>query len=56
MIESRLEYINTDILRELNESLKKKYIEIAIGVETVNDYIRNCYINKGTSFHDFETV
>jgi radical SAM enzyme (TIGR01210 family) len=56
VVESRLEYINYDKLRELKENLKKKYIEIAIGVETVNDYIRNHYINKNMLFNDFKTV
>lgn len=56
VVESRIEYINSSKLRELKESLKKKYIEIGIGVETVNDYIRNYYINKGTSFNDFRTI
>ncbi|MFX0027728.1 MAG: archaeosine biosynthesis radical SAM protein RaSEA [Candidatus Hermodarchaeota archaeon] len=56
VVESRIDYINSHKLRELKEGLKKKYIEIAIGVETTNDHIRNCYINKGTSFQDFKTV
>ena len=29
------------------------YIEVAIGLETVDDHIRNTYINKGLLFKDF---
>lgn len=56
VIESRIEYITSDRLTELNDNLKNKHIEIAIGVETVNDHIRNHYINKGMLFNDFKTV
>ncbi|MBY8989139.1 MAG: archaeosine biosynthesis radical SAM protein RaSEA [Candidatus Lokiarchaeota archaeon] len=56
VIESRIEYITSDRLTELKDNLKNKHIEIAIGVETVNDYIRNHYINKGMLFNDFKTV
>jgi len=55
-IESRVEYINAEKLKDLKENLKGKYIEIAIGLETVNDYIRNYYINKGMRFEDFKNI
>ncbi|MFW9821334.1 MAG: archaeosine biosynthesis radical SAM protein RaSEA [Candidatus Thorarchaeota archaeon] len=55
-IESRLEYINAEKLRTLKENLKGKYIELAFGLETVNDYIRKHYINKGMRFEEFEEV
>ncbi|TFG30267.1 MAG: TIGR01210 family radical SAM protein [Promethearchaeota archaeon] len=53
VIESRVEYLTPDLLLELKEHLKNKYIEIGIGLETVNDYIRNSYINKGLSYDSF---
>ncbi|MHA2181939.1 MAG: hypothetical protein ACXAAH_10985, partial [Promethearchaeota archaeon] len=56
VMESRVEYINAEKLRKLKENLKGKYIEIAIGIETVNDYIRNCYINKGMKFEEFKNI
>ncbi|MHA2182618.1 MAG: archaeosine biosynthesis radical SAM protein RaSEA [Promethearchaeota archaeon] len=56
VIESRVEYITSERLAELKANLKNKHIEIAIGVETVDDYIRNHYINKGMLFNDFKTV
>ena len=56
VIESRLEYINAEKLRNIKENLNGKYIEIAIGIETVNDYIRNYYINKGMRFDEFKQI
>jgi radical SAM enzyme (TIGR01210 family) len=55
-IESRLEYISAEKLKDLKDNLKGKYIEIAIGIETVNDYIRNFYINKGMRFEEFKNI
>ncbi len=53
VIESRLEYIKTEKLEEIREFFDKKYLEIAIGLETTDDYIRNNYINKGVLFESF---
>ncbi len=53
-IESRPEFIteeNLEIFNELNAEL-----EIGIGLETANDYIRNEIINKGFSFEDFKNA
>ena len=56
VIESRVEYVTTEVLLEIKELLPHKYVEIAIGLETINDYIRNNYINKGLSMSDFKRV
>ncbi|MFX1312893.1 MAG: archaeosine biosynthesis radical SAM protein RaSEA [Promethearchaeota archaeon] len=56
IIESRVDYITTEKISEIKEYLKDKYVEIAIGLETVNNYIRNSYINKGFLFEDFKEV
>ncbi len=57
VVESRIEYINSEKLELMKDYLKNKYIEIGIGLETVDDYIRNNYINKGFKFKSFkETV
>ncbi len=56
VIESRLEYITSENLEEIRESLNNKYLEIAIGLETVDDYIRNNFINKGVLLKDFKSV
>ena len=53
VVESRVEYITAEKLKKIKEDLPNKYIEVAIGLETVNDYIRNNYINKGLNFKDF---
>ncbi|MFX0005134.1 MAG: TIGR01210 family radical SAM protein, partial [Candidatus Hermodarchaeota archaeon] len=50
VIESRMEYITTDKLAEIRDTLNRKYLEIAIGLESVDDYVRNNYINKGVLF------
>ncbi|UCD00558.1 MAG: archaeosine biosynthesis radical SAM protein RaSEA [Promethearchaeota archaeon] len=54
VIESRIEHITSEKLEELREFFDSKYIEIAIGLETVNDYVRSNYINKGFLFKDFK--
>ncbi len=54
VIESRMEYITSEKLEEIRGFFDKKHFEIAIGLETVNDYIRNNYINKGILFKDFK--
>ncbi len=56
VIESRLEYITSEKLREIREIFNKKYLEIAIGLESVDDYIRNNFINKGVLFKDFKSA
>lgn len=53
VIESRVEYLTPNQLSELKHNLKNKYIEIGIGLETVNDYIRYNYINKGLTYKNF---
>ena len=53
VIESRVDYITNEKLKKMKSTLKDKYVEVAIGLETVNDYIRNRYINKGLKFKDF---
>ena len=52
VIESRVEYITQEKLINMKSSLDI-YTEVAIGLETVNDHIRNAYINKGLLFEDF---
>ncbi len=52
VIESRVDYITQEKLIKMKSSLGI-YIEVAIGLETVNDHIRNAYINKGLLFKDF---
>ena len=53
VIESRVDYITQEKLTKMKSILDNLYIEVAIGLETVNDHIRNAYINKGLLFKDF---
>ncbi len=54
IVETRPEYVDYEILRECHEILGEIYFEVAIGLETSNDNIRNYYINKGFELKDFE--
>lgn len=56
VIESRLEHLNKEKIVDLKKNLDNKYIELAIGLETVDDYIRNRYINKGMLYSDFKKI
>jgi radical SAM enzyme (TIGR01210 family) len=56
VIESRVDYITDEKLNRMKQILNKKYVEVAIGLESVDDYIRNTYINKGLKFKDFLDV
>ena len=51
IVESRPEYVTSAICDDLSRI--NRHVEVAIGLETSNDCIRNDYINKGFSFHDF---
>jgi len=53
VVESRIEYLKEKKLEAIKEALKDKYIEIAIGLESVDDHIRNNYVNKGLLYDDF---
>ncbi len=53
VFESRPEYLNAETLAELKNDLKNNYIEIGIGLESVSDYVRINYINKGFLFKEF---
>ncbi|MBY9006219.1 MAG: archaeosine biosynthesis radical SAM protein RaSEA [Candidatus Lokiarchaeota archaeon] len=55
-IETRVEFINKNVLKEMQKYLENKYVELGIGLESVDDYIRNNYINKNLLFDDFIRV
>ena len=54
IVESRPEFLSPPLLADMKDALDRKTTEIGIGVETVNDYIRVNYINKGFLFEDFK--
>lgn len=53
VVESRVEYLSSKKLKKIKNDLQNKYIEIGIGLETVDDYIRNRYVNKGLTYKEF---
>lgn len=53
VLESRPEYVTTEILGKISEICKDKIVEIGIGLETVNDEIRDRCVNKGFKFIDY---
>jgi radical SAM enzyme (TIGR01210 family) len=53
VVESRVEYIKESDLKAIRQTLKEKHVEIAIGLESVNNHVRNYYVNKGLLYEDF---
>jgi len=53
IVETRPEFINDEKIGDLNIV---EYLELAIGLETADDFIRSKYINKGFSFEDYKTA
>ncbi len=52
VVESRPEFITDSIVKEIEQA--GITIEVGIGLETSNDWIRNDILNKGFSFRDFK--
>ena len=53
IIESRPEYITSEIIDELETTLTNIDLEIGVGLETSNDQIRNLCLNKGFNQNEF---
>lgn len=54
IFESRPEYISLRLLREIEENLPNKRVEIGIGLETADDFIRETCVNKGFTLEEFK--
>jgi radical SAM enzyme (TIGR01210 family) len=54
VVESRPEYIIGNVIRECSEAIPNKIFEVAIGLETANELIREQRINKGFTNQNFE--
>ncbi len=52
VVESRPEFVNENVAREIEEAGIQ--IEVGIGVESSNDWVREKLINKGFTFQDFK--
>lgn len=53
IVETRPEFINAEKIAGLKIT---EHLELAIGLETANDFIRANYINKGFSFDDYKAA
>ena len=53
-VESRPEYITDERLSELKDIFQSKKLEISIGLETANDFVRERAINKGFTYVDYK--
>ena len=54
LIESRVEYINTERIKLFKKILGNKILKIGIGLESSNNKIRNEYIRKGLKIEDYD--
>ncbi|MDD2715596.1 MAG: archaeosine biosynthesis radical SAM protein RaSEA [Candidatus Wallbacteria bacterium] len=55
-IETRPEFVNELVLRELNQYLGQIEVEIGIGIETTSDLVRDLCINKGYGYKEFSAA
>lgn len=55
IIESRPEFITEEAIREIEETLADKRVEIGVGLELENDLFREICINKGFNFEEYES-
>lgn len=53
VIESRPEYITEKLLTKYREILPNQYLEIGVGLETTDDFVRTNIINKGFAWTAF---
>jgi radical SAM enzyme (TIGR01210 family) len=53
-VESRPEYVNNKTLKDVKTIVSSKKLEIGIGLETSNDYIRKKCLNKGFNFSQYK--
>lgn len=53
ILESRPEFVNEKLLSSISKICDGKIIEIGMGLETTDDYIRKTCINKGFSFIEY---
>lgn len=54
VLETRPEFVSEEIINEIKEIIPNKTIEIAIGLELKDDYLRTICLNKGFSSNVFE--
>lgn len=55
-VETRPEFVKLDAVREIQELLPDVDLEVAIGLESSSDWVRESCIGKGFSFEDFRSA
>lgn len=53
ILETRPEYVKAEVIEETMQLLGKKTLEVAIGLETSNDHLREKCIHKGFQYQDY---
>lgn len=53
VIETRPEFVKTEIIKEIQKIIYSKYVEVAIGLEIKSDLYRSIAINKGFDLHQY---
>jgi len=53
-VETRPEYVSYDQLEDIKKIFRTKLLEISIGLETANDFVRKYSINKGFTLDDYK--
>jgi len=56
VLECRPEFINEKIIQEVKKRIPNKFVEIAMGLEILDDFYRIVCINKGFKLQQFESA
>jgi len=54
VLETRPEYVTEEVLTEIKQMVPDKHVEIAIGLEMKDDFLRTICINKGFSLKQYD--
>lgn len=53
ILETRPEYVKAEVIKGAKQNLGEKSLEVAIGLETSNDHIRETCMHKGFQYQDY---
>lgn len=56
VLETRPEFVTREKIKEIKELLGEKHVELAMGLELKDDFLRAVSVNKGFSLRQFETA
>lgn len=54
LVETRPEFVKAAKIRDMCHILSSKKVQVAVGLETSNDFVRNYCINKGFTYKEFQ--